>query len=579
MIIKFIKKLPLKIWSFVNNSLSLVWKIVIPVALVGLLALPIFLTYFSGKKTETPSIAQASVSDLIKKVNVQGTIEYTYQYDLPVYQDARIIKLDAKIGDKVTENQVLAELEFVQEIKVRATTLQNQIRQLRQELANNQKTANETGAIANATNSQNSVALSNRLEEKSQLIQKRNEKSGDNWSKISENQKIIDDNNKKILELEPQIALDKTPEKLQNQIQVDSQLLFLAQGIKNDSCNISSLVNMSASSVSINPANIVTCDVASANLLLAQVTLDNSTQNFKNYKNPITIQIEGLKAQNKISQTIIDTTDLSPEVKLLNDQIVAKENQIQELSAAQKTGSKTLEQTISGTKQRQSLTKINLGNAQTSLNDVIEDMETQNKNRNITAKKSGIVTKVTKLEGLSATARENIIGIASGNYRLKFQISPDTMSNIKLGQTVQITDKYKDISNIKITEFGLVPEAGQYVVYADLIGSNFISGETVSIDVILEDNGKKLSIPSTAVNTKDGKTTVFVGKDIKEKAKGKETFGEIEEVLITTGANNGLTVAVDKGISAGDYVFAIYPKTQKDQANLKNISQSVKAIE
>jgi hypothetical protein len=90
-ILNFIRFIFSKVWFVLDWILKLAWRFIVPIALVGLLVIPIILTLFPApKKVEAAGVKIVQKGDVTKKITIQGTTEYAYSYDLPVYQDATL---------------------------------------------------------------------------------------------------------------------------------------------------------------------------------------------------------------------------------------------------------------------------------------------------------------------------------------------------------------------------------------------------------------------------------------------------------------------------------------------------------
>ena len=173
-----IQSILLKIWNFIKFVLSWLWKIAIPLLLLAMVLLPIFLTFFQAPKKQNTLLKGLPVArtDIIKKIQVTATVEHDYQYDLPVYQDADTKTCSSKLGIQSKRGQTLADLEFVNENKVRNTVAQNQLNSYIQEVANNNRALNDTQKVNTANLQLLDVKLQNLYTEYNELAQRKNDK-------------------------------------------------------------------------------------------------------------------------------------------------------------------------------------------------------------------------------------------------------------------------------------------------------------------------------------------------------------------------------------------------------------------
>jgi multidrug efflux pump subunit AcrA (membrane-fusion protein) len=677
-----------KIWLGLDFTLKLAWRFIVPIALAGLIFVPIVLTYFpAGKKADPIAITQVTKGNVTKKITVQGTTEYSYNYDLPVYQDAELKEVLVKAGDKVTAGQVLAKLDFVTETKTRATTLENQIRGYQQEIENNNRALADLHNVNAANYSQMKTQAINRTTELNELNQKKVDKINELNAKKAKYQSEKDEFDRQIKELEN--FKDATDAIKQYQDKIDADRLQLATydnsnlnaqlqtqqntvntQISSAQTALTNAQNAKNAACSTTPVVQSACDSATTQLNAAQDaynTANNSNSNIntqvnnnnninsinRNFLNnrindnqnrinslgnarlydpnkatdlPITETAKTARLQQVITELRADSTSRKTSIKQIddtlsdtltpiNESILAKEKAVEELTKTQRYTAQTMQQTASTTEQRNATAATNISNANVSLQDTIEDIEKQEKNKTITAKKDGVVGRVFNEQGLVVKSRDNEFTVVSNKYRLKFTVSADSRSQLKNGLKV-VTDKYPKLENIVITEANVVPDANamagavtasaattaNYTIYADLPAStdyNFTQGETVNLDIIVDQAKDTYNIPSTAVD--NGEVYVGVDPDFSkvktnnsaiasasnaEQLPGQTrssassvssqdnlpTFKSARKVKVKTGLDDSRSIQVLEGLNQGDYVFSLYPKTTKDK-------QAINAVE
>jgi chromosome segregation ATPase len=641
------------------------------------------LTYFpAGKKADPIAIAQVVKGNVTKKITVQGTTENSFTYDLPVYQDAELKEVLVKAGDKVVAGQVLATLDFVTENKVRATTIENQIRGYQNDIANNNRALGDLQSVNNANYSQMTTSRQNRVTEINELNQKKADKTNELNQKKEKYQREKDDFDKQIKELEN--FKDGTDAVKQYQDKIDADRLQLATydnsnlnaqlqtqqntvntQISSAQTALNNAQNAKNTACSATPVIQSACDAATTQVNTAQDalnTVNNSNSNFNTQINnnnnvnsinrsflnnrinenqnrinalgnaklyepnkttdlPITETAKTARLQQIITELRQDSTTRKANIKQIddtlsdtltpiNDQILAKQKTIDELVKTQNVSTQTMDQTASNIEQRNATASTSLNNANLSLQDTIEDIQKQEKNRTITAKRDGVVGKVFNEQGLVVNSRSNQFTVVSDKYRLKFTVSADSRSQLKNGLKV-ITDKYPKLENVVVTEANLVPDAttsttgaittanANYTLYADLppsIDYKYTQGETVNIDVIIDQAKDVFNIPSTAVD--NGFVYVGVDPDFSKVKKDSSktissttadllpgqnrsstfsistqdnlpTFKSAKKVKVKTGLDDSRSVQVLEGLKEGDYVFTIFPKTVKDKELIK----------
>ncbi len=676
-----------KIWSWIKFIISWIWKITIPLLLLALLLVPIFLTYFpSAKKSSQQSQAVAVIKgDVSKKISVQATAEYTYDYDLPVYQDSELKEISVKVGDKVSEGQILAKLDFVNETaKVRTTTVENQIKTINQEIVNNNRSLGDTRKVTEANMSQMSTNLKNRYTEYNELIQRREDKAKELADKKTKYEIEKTELEKQYAEIENTRDVNDAIRQYQDKIDVlrrqrDSttpsnqplaaQVQANTQRQQVDSlstqfttqCPNGNPIPLSSTSSAASQFSVVNCNAlysqfktASDNLALTQQQANNANNQATSNSSDLSSQINDLQAKidrlknssfyqrpvladintnitDQAKNTRLDTQkqeyksditsrktwikqiDDSQEVKTYDEQILAKEKVIRDLETQQGVTKSQLDQTASGTDQKNAAAKVSLNNAQKSLADTQEDVTKQDKNKSISAKKSGVVARVYKQQGLVAASRENVIKVVSGEYRLRFVVSADNRSKVKIGQNVKV-DKYPELDNLTISELNLAPNpttatvtALEYDVFVNLLQTDkyqFSSGETSNVDVILGEQKQVLIVPTSSLfdgqiyvgidpveqqgqaSQQQGRGPVSLGRNgvprINTRSLGQNSnnqasemiktykFKSIKAINVEAGLDDGRNVEIKSGINEGDFVFSIFPKVEKDKQELQD---------
>jgi multidrug efflux pump subunit AcrA (membrane-fusion protein) len=667
----------LTLWGWIKFLLGWIWRLIIPVLLVCLLILPIFLQYFpSAKKSNLLSQPVAvQKGDVSKRISVQANTEYTFDYDLPVYQDSELKEISVKVGDKVSEGQTLAKLDFINEAnKLRSTTAENQIKTINQDIANNNRSLGDARRVTQANLNQMETNLRNRYTEYNELLQRREDKTNELKDKKAKYEKEKADLEKQYAEVENVRDVNDAVKQYQDKMDtlrrqkdattpsnqpLATQAQYNTQRQQVDVLS-AQYTKECPNGVALIPAT--NCDnlysqfiTANNNLsITAQQLANSNNQNTSNindlryqiddyqdkidrlkktqyYQKPLLTGIDSnltdqakntrfdsfkqdIKSDITSRKTWIKQIDDSQEVKTYDEQILAKEKIIRELEAQQGVTKSQLDQTTSGTEQKNAAARVSLSNAQRSLNDTQEDMNKQEKNKSITAKKAGVVARVYKQQGLLANSRDNIIKIVSGDYKLRFAVSADNRSKLKVGQAVK-SDKYPELDKLTVSELNLSPNPTtatntvlEYDVSVNLPVTDkyqFASGETSNVDVVLEEKKEVLTVPTSSVfdgqvyvgidpveqtgsqNSQQGRGPISLGRNgvprVNTRALGQtnnganatETtktykFKQIKAINVQTGLDDGRNVEIKSGLNENDFVFTIFPKTEKDQQELQD---------
>jgi Biotin-lipoyl like len=677
----------LPIFSGVRKVLTLLWRLLVPLLLLGLLIVPIYLTYFpNAKKTNSLNVPKlVTKSDVIKKISVQATVQNNLAYELPVFQDATINEISVKQGDKVKEGQVLAKLEFVTENKVRSTDVQNQINSYYTDIANNREAFGKALNINNATLNQQDTNLITKTAEWNTVNQRRVDKINENNAKRLkydteraeyqkqydelDARKVVDSSVKQyedqIKKLRDTLNTTQTGQVSQGQVQINtsrSQIdafksqLGLSSGqscsaysfnsasgapdltsAKNQCVlaeqNLSEL-NYQQNIAANNQTNTNSANIRDINDLQNKINELKKDPNYTGNKPNITDQLndaqietkkQDLKSKITTREADIKQIDNSTEIKTYEDQLKTIERFVTDTLAQQEVSKNTLDNTNSGILQRIKAAQTSLAGSQQKLNDTLEDIAKQEKNKTIVAKKDGIVGKVNVKQGLQANARDSVFSMVSEDYQLQFTVSADNRALIKNGMKV-ITDKFPELKDVLVTEANIVPNPTtaataanstiEYTIKANLPKTDkyfYTQGSTVNVDVVVDEKNDTISVPTTAVSenkvyvglnpilpkpvkdnsnkeAKEGDPLVILdGPQDEESGTSNETkpgatstsssskntdqlkgikFREIKEVKVESGLDDGRNIEIKSGLNKGEYVFSIYPKTEAEKKTI-----------
>jgi hypothetical protein len=677
----------LPIFAGIRKLLTWLWRILVPLLLLGLLVVPIYLTYNPNiKKNNSFNVPKlVTKSDVTKKISVQATVQNNLAYELPVFQDATIKEIGVNQGDKVKEGQVLAKLEFVTENTIRSTDVQNQINSYYTDIANNREAFGKALNINNATLNQQDTNLITKTAEWNTVNQRRVDKINENNAKRFKYDTERADYQKQYDELDARKIVDSSVKQYEDQIkklrdtqnstqtgqvsqtqvqinttrsQIDgfklqlglttsqscSSYSFISSStdpdltsVKNQCVtteqNLNELINQQniASNNQNNTTNANNRDINDLQNKINELKKDpNYTGNRPNITDQLNdAQIEAkkqdLKSKITSREADIKLIDNSVEIKTYEDQLKAIERFVTDTLAQQDVSKNSLDSTNAGILQRIKAAQTSLSGSQQKLNDVLEDVAKQEKNKTIIAKKDGVVGKINVKQGLQANARESVFSMVSEDYQLQFTVSADNRALIKNGMRI-VTDKFTELNDIKVTEANIVPNPTtattvanstiEYTIKANLPKTDkyfYTQGSTVNIDVIVDEKKDTISVPTTAVS--EGK--IYVGidpilpKSVKDESK-KEIkdgdplaildepqeaesgtngdakpgvnstssssknvdqlkgikFREIKEIKVDAGLDDGRNIEIKSGLNKGEYVFSIFPKTDAERKTI-----------
>ncbi len=147
----------------------------------------------------------------------------------------------------------------------------------------------------------------------------------------------------------------------------------------------------------------------------------------------------------------------------------------------------------------------------------------------------------------SSTADFEIIGTDS--WSVSVSLSASDIKNIKVGQEVDLSTDENSSFFGTVASIGLLPSttsgAATYPVVVDITGSpaDLYDGVTVTAKIIYSKRTNVLTVPSAAITTANGVSTV------EKLVNGKEV-----KTTVTVGDTSGTLTEITKGLSKGDEV-------------------------
>jgi multidrug efflux pump subunit AcrA (membrane-fusion protein) len=513
----------LKALGWLRSILTWLWRILIPVLLVGLLLVPIVLTYFP-KPASVVSLnvpKPVTKTDVTKKISVQATVQNSLSYELPAFQDAIVKEILVNQGDTVKEGQVLAKLDFVSESVLRPTDVLNSIS------TNNTEIANARDALAKAINSgdatlkQQNINLQTQTDNWNNVNQRRVDKINENTAKRLkldteradyqsqydklDAQKVVNDSIKtyqdQIKKLQDTQNIQPTTQ-YSGQTQINTQTATVKNFRKqlglgeNDQCSTYSYTPNSASTSQDLYSIQQQCIAAEQNLLVSIYQNNTTNSNNANANNANNRDINDL--QNKINSLRNDPnyTGNTPVITdQLNDaqieakkqdfksKITSREADIKQINDTVKTNEvtygdqlKTIERAVTDLLAQQSVARTTLDTSNATLLQRIRSAQTSLSGaQNKLGDTLEDITKQQKNHTIVAK-KDGIVGKINIKQGLQANLKESVFSMVSPDYQLQFTvsadnrsqlkngltiiaDKFPDLNNIKITDASSVPDS------------------------------------------------------------------------------------------------------------------------
>jgi len=301
----------------------------------------------------------------------------------------------------------------------------------------------------------------------------------------------------------------------------------------------------------------------------------NPPYNDQNYTAVIEAQKGDLKKEIESRKNDIKIIDDSKEIDNLNDQKTTLERTKSELEASKNTQNANLQQTLNNLKRQKASNTTQNDNLSQKLIDTQADIKDQEETKTLKAKKDGIVADISVDQDLEITAGQTEFKVFSPDYRLKFKVSADTRSKLSQGLPVNIlNDGFKSIKDTKIDFASLTPvdtinknDTPEYEIFVNLPATkdvSYVSGQSADVEIILNKLQNVLFVPRNAVENNQ----VYLGFD-EGKSGIVKTYGRFEIRDVATGLDAGANIEIKSGLSEGEKVFPVYPRTDEDKAKLQ----------
>jgi macrolide-specific efflux system membrane fusion protein len=149
----------------------------------------------------------------------------------------------------------------------------------------------------------------------------------------------------------------------------------------------------------------------------------------------------------------------------------------------------------------------------------------------------------------TTTSSSDFTIIGTGSWDVSVSLSASDIKDIKVGQQVDLSTDENASFFGTVASIGLLPStttgAATYPVVVSVTGSpdDLYDGVTATAKIIYEKRTDVLTVPSAAVTTANGVSTVQ-----------KVTNGKTVKTTVTTGETSGNLIEITKGLSKGDVV-------------------------
>ncbi|SHI91091.1 HlyD family secretion protein [Clostridium cavendishii DSM 21758] len=310
------------------------------------------------------------------------------------------------------------------------------------------------------------------------------------------------------------------------------------------------------------------------------------------------------KANSNISKQNIQLTSLQNQLQNTNTQLQNAQNDLNtaktQLQTATGNDAKTLNDKIN-TLQNQINTQTNnisslqnqIATQNINISDAKNDLKTATDERSkatIVAPIDGIVTAINNQNGDSTQSGKAILSLVNTNsYKVKVSVDELDIAKIREGLTADITFgalKDKKFTG-KVSTVSLVGTTTNnvttYDVYVQLDSTDGVAlGMTANVSINVDGKDNALVVPSEAITERNGKKYVMVPNETdsstqnvsnsnqnSQKQKG-QTYGKGNLVEIKTGLENENYVEVLDGLTEGQKVLVMLPKsTNQSNQNMR----------
>ncbi|MFQ5855631.1 MAG: efflux RND transporter periplasmic adaptor subunit [Anaerolineae bacterium] len=499
----------------------------IVILILALLAVFGFRQLAAGNRSTTSDLETAVVErgTLIALVSASGTVEARRQVALTFKAPGQVAQVYVEAGDVVAAGALLA--------KLNTSELELQVAQARAGLASAEA---QLAQLTTGPRSQDVAAAQAALD--SALAQLEKLQAGPHQEDVQAARAALDSARKnfsKILAGPSQFELDQAKRNLD---QARNQL-YSAQSQRDGICGRVDLSLDEALARQIVPASQAQCDQAQAQVLIAEVAVDQAAATLEELKAP-TDGAAVAAAQAQVAQAQAQLGHLlegagAAELAAAQAQVRQAEAQLEKLRA----GPTAEELAVAEAQVEQA--RVGVLQAELAL-----------QNATLVAPMAGTVATVGVAAGeLVSAARPAVVLINTSEFKIVLAIDETDVGQIQRGQPATIaldafpgeklTGQVAEVLPAATIQQGIVTYG--VTVRPDPTDLPLRPGMTAGVDIVVAEHENVLLVPNRAVRTQQGKRVVLVPR-------GNETMA----VEVETGLRNEQFVEIKSGLSEGDRV-------------------------
>jgi HlyD family secretion protein len=500
----------------------------IVIVVVAVLALFGFRRLTASSQPATADLETAVVErgTMTASVSASGTVEARRQAALMFKTPGRVAEVYVEAGDQVAAGDPL--------VKLDTSELELQVAQARAGLAAAQARLAQLKAGPSAADLAAAQAAVDSAQAQLDKL-----KAGPDETDVQAARAALDSAQKnlnKVLAGPDQFELDQAK---RNVDQARNQL-FSAQSQRDSICGRTGLSTEEALARGVIPASSSECHQAKAQVLIAQVNVDQAAAAYEKLKAPpdeaavAAARAQVAQAQAQLQRLLEGASEA--ELAAAQAQARQAEAQLEKLKAGPS------EEELAAAQAQVDQARAALDQAELAL-----------KNATLVAPMAGTVASVGVTEGeLVSAARPAVVLIDTSEFKIVMAIDETDIGKIEVDQPATITlDAFPgerlsghvtEVSPAGTVQQGIVTYG--VTVRPDPTEMSLRPGMTAGVDIVVAKKDNVLLVPNRAVRTQEGKRVVLVPR-------GNETV----PVEVETGLRNDQFVEIKSGLSEGDRVI------------------------
>ncbi len=498
------------------------------VVVVAVLAILGFRQWTAQSQPATADLETAVVErgTLTASVSASGTVEARRRVALMFKSPGRVAEVYVEAGDEVAAGDPL--------VKLDTSELELQVAQARAGLA----AAEARLAQLKAGPSAEDLAAAQAAVDSAQAQLEKLE-AGPDEADVAAARAALDSAQKnlnKILAGPDQFELDQAKRNLDNA----KNQLWSAQSQRDAICGRTGLSPEEALARGVTPASSAQCHQAKAQVLIAEVNVDQAAAAYEKLKAPpdeaavAAARAQVAQAQAQLQRLLKGASEA--ELAAARAQVRQAEAQLEKLKAGASA------EELAAAQAQVDQARATLQQAELAL-----------ENATLVAPMAGTVATVGVTEGeLVSAAVPAVVLIDTSEYKIVLAIDETDIGKIEVGQPATITldafpgeelsGQVTEVSPAGTIQQGIVTYS--VTVRPDPTDLPLRPGMTAGVEIVVAQKDNVLLIPSRAVRTQEGKRIVLVPR-------GNETV----PVEVETGLRNDQFVEIKSGLSEGDRVI------------------------